>query len=253
MLDAKHISKYYKVHGNSFTALDDVSLTLGDGEFHAIVGESGSGKTTLAMIMCGLISADKGEVLLNDLPVTLKSRKKDRRICSQIQLVLQNSRGATDPRYTVYDTIAEPLRLLKKCGKNEEKDRVHALCEQLQLDCCLLEQPASILSGGQTKRLALARAFAAEPDILILDEAVSGMDVVLRKNILDLLKQLHDETGKTFLFITHDIDAALYTASHISVMKQGKMIEQVQYTGDTDVFKEDYSHILIRSSVPEKK
>lgn len=228
-----------------------MDLRLEDGMFCSIVGESGSGKSTLAQLLTGLISATSGSVLLDGKVISPRERKRSRNISRQIQLVLQNSKAALDPRYTVYDCIAEPIRYLRN-SRHEERETVEVLIEKMGLPPDILKSNSQKISGGQQKRVCIARALAAQPKVIILDEAVSGLDMAVRKNVLDLLKAIHSDTGKSFLFITHDIDAALYTSQKIAVMRGGGIVEEVMYSGDINAFKHHYSQLLISSSLPEK-
>ncbi|MGN1136678.1 MAG: ABC transporter ATP-binding protein [Oscillospiraceae bacterium] len=232
--------------------MEGTTLRLEDGMFCSIVGESGSGKSTLAQLLTGLISATSGNVFFDGKIVSPYERKRNGSISRQIQLVLQNSKAALDPRYTVYDCIAEPIRNFRKCSRSEEKETVEALIEKMGLPKDILKSNSQKISGGQQKRVCIARALAAQPKVIILDEAVSGLDMAVRKSVLDLLKTIHSNTGKSFLFITHDIDAALYTSQKIAVMRGGKIIEEVMYSGDINAFKHPYSQLLISSSLPEK-
>ncbi len=249
MLSAINVSKIYR--GEKKAAVNSVNFTLNEGEFCSLVGESGSGKSTLAQLMSGLIAATSGEIMYDNIRVSPKERRTSKKLCSEIQLVLQNSKAAVDPRFSVYNTIAEPIRNLRKCSRTEESEIITQLIRDIELDETILRQKASELSGGQQKRVCIARALAADPKIIIFDEAVSGLDMAVRKSILDLLKRVHSKTGKTFLLITHDIDAAIYTSSRIAVMRGGKILEDIYYSGDLGVFKKDYSKRLISSSLPQ--
>ena len=128
---------------------------------------------------------------------------------------------------------------------------VEALLRQMDLPLSLLRRRSHELSGGQQKRVCIARAITVSPQIVIFDEAVSGLDVIVRKSILDLLKNLQAENGYTYLFITHDIDVALYMAENIMVMKDGIIVDNVRYAGDTGCFKHPYSRLLVDSLLPE--
>lgn len=249
ILTANNITKCFVTDGKKFTSADNVSFSLDKNEFCSLVGESGSGKTTLVRIMSGLISPDNGNVICDGENITPKLRRKNKALCAKLQLVLQNSRAALDPHFSVYDCIAEPIKNLKKCSREEENKIVRELTEQMELPLNILERRSGELSGGQQKRICIARALAADPDYIIFDEAVSGLDAAVRKSVLDLLIRIQKSSGKGFLLITHDIDAALYTSQRIAVMKSGRILETVKYEGDTAVFKSDYSTILINSSL----
>lgn len=231
-------------------ALDNVSFTLNSGEFCGVVGESGSGKSTLAHIITGLIPADSGKILLDEKALSPVVKSKE--LCKKIQLVLQDSKSALDPHFTIYKCIAEPIRNLCKVTREKERHRVLELIRQTELTEDILKRKPYELSGGQQKRVCIARALAAEPEIIIFDEAVSGIDVIMRKNILELLKKVHRESGCTVLFITHDIDAALYMSSRIIVMKDGKIIENVKNNGAADCLMHPYSRMLVSAMLPEK-
>ena len=234
--------------GKKFNAVDNVSFFLDKNEFCSLVGESGSGKTTLVRIISGLISPDSGTVVCDGESLTPRLRRKNKVICAKLQLVLQNSRAALDPRFSVYESIAEPIKNLKKCSRDEERKTVEKFIEQMELPKSILSQRSGELSGGQQKRVCIARALAADPDYIIFDEAVSGLDAVVRKNVLDLLIKIQKNSGKGCLLITHDIDAALYISQRIAVMKSGRILESVNYSGNIQVFKSEYAKTLISSS-----
>lgn len=252
MIEVKHLWKQYgdqKIGAaeNATYAVRDVSLTLNPGEFCALVGESGSGKSTLAHLLCGLIPPTKGDILLDGASIAPTGRRRDRGLCARVQMVLQDGKSALDPRFTVYRSIAEPLRNLKHMSKDQEQARVLQLMDDMELPHTLQNHKAHQLSGGQQKRVCIARAIAAEPEIIVFDEAVSGLDVLVRKNILTLLKRLHHARRATYLFITHDMDVALYLADRILVMQEGVIVEDRQFTGDINCFTHPYSRLLLSS------
>lgn len=249
ILTADNITKCFVTDGQKFHAVDHESFFLDKNEFCSLVGESGSGKTTLVRIISGLISPDSGTVMCDGELLTPRVRRKNKALCAKIQLVLQNSRAALDPRFSVYESIAEPIKNLKKCSREEERKTVEKLMEQMELPQNILSRRSGELSGGQQKRICIARALAADPDYIIFDEAVSGLDAAVRKSVLDLLTEIQRNSGKGFLLITHDIDAALYTSQRIAVMKSGRILETVKYSGDIRVFKSEYAKTLINSSL----
>ena len=254
MLEARAVCKSFPHQNNArqrVEAVKDVDMTLRKGEFYALVGESGSGKSTLSRLLMGLIPPTSGEILLDGRSIVPRGRRRDRVLCSRLQLVLQDGKSALDPRFTIYDCIAEPLRNLTRCARREEERRVLALAEEIELPRECLRRRPSELSGGQQKRVCIARALAAEPELILFDEAVSGLDVLLRKSILDLLKRLHRAQGASYLMITHDIDVALYLADQVMIMKDGEIVEQVGYEGDTNCFAHPYSRLLLKAMLPE--
>ena len=252
-LTIDHVTKSYSTRDHSareLLALNDVSFAVEAGQFLAIVGESGSGKSTLAQIVTGLIPASRGTVHLDGTEISPRSRSKNKSISARIQLVLQDGKSALDPHFTVYKCIAEPLRNLCKLSREEEAARIHELMRQMELPGELLSRKPHELSGGQQKRVCIARALASRPEVIIFDEAISGLDVLLRKNILDLLRRIHKETGCTMLFITHDIDVALYMADRIIVMKDGCIVEDAFSSGDPACLTSAYSRTLVAAMLP---
>ncbi len=250
MLIAEHVSKTY---GNGFRAvpaLKDATLSMTPGELCVVVGESGSGKTTLARIMAGIMTPTEGGVFLDGKSIAPPARKKDRSICAGIQMVLQDGKSALDPRYSVYRSIAEPIQNLLRLSKKKERELVFSLMERMELPSDLADRVPSELSGGQQKRVCIARALATGPRYLIFDEAVSGLDVLLREKILTLIRDVHKQTGAATLMITHDMDVAMYMADRIVVMQKGQIIEDRLYTGDPGCLTHPYSRRLLKAMDP---
>lgn len=252
MLEARALCKDFRLPSGkgTFRAVDHVSFTLRKGETYALVGESGSGKSTLSRLLMGLIPLTEGDVLLDGKSLFSMTPSQSRLRFTQIQMILQDGKSALDPRFTVYGSIAEPLRNLLGLSPAEERERVETLMRQMELPLTLLSRHAGELSAGQQKRVCIARAVSVSPRLIILDEAVSGLDVILRKTVLDLLADLQRKNGYTYLLITHDIDAALYLADHIMVMKGGAIVESVRYNGNTDCFIHPYSRLLLETMLP---
>ena len=254
MLEARAIYKSFPGRENKHepvAAVQGVDVTLRRGETCALVGESGSGKSTLSKLLTGLIPPTSGDILLDGKSIVPSGRKRDYTLYTRIQLVLQDGKSALDPRLSVYESIAEPIRNLRKLPKCDEKQTIEGLLDEMALSKELLHRKPSELSGGQQKRVCIARALAVEPDYIIFDEALSGLDVIVRKSILDLLKRLHGARNTAYLFITHDMDMALYLASRILVMKDGEIVEQVSYKGKTGCFVHPYSQLLIGAMAPD--
>ena len=216
-----------------------------------IAGGTCSGKTTLSHIITGLIPPTSGKVFFDSNELENPNSNDHRDIFRKIQLVLQDSKSALDPHFTIYNCIAEPIRNLCKLSRADEKKRVLELMQQMELTADILKRKPHELSGGQQKRVCIARALAVSPDILVFDEAISGLDVLLRKSVLDLLKRIHQETGCTILFITHDMDVALYMASRIIVMKDGEVVEDTACGGTPECLHHPYSKLLAASMLPQ--
>jgi peptide/nickel transport system ATP-binding protein len=248
MLIAQQLSKEYTVKQKgknaSLQAVKPVSLTISSGKRYALVGESGSGKTTLARLLSGIITPTGGKVLLDGQNVC--GVKNRRAVYRKLQIIFQDTGSSLNPQMTVYNLIAEPLRNLLHLSHAEEKMQVYELMTRMGLPLEYCKRKPRELSGGQQKRICIARAIGVKPEIVIFDEAFSGLDVIVRKNILELLDDLHEELGCTYLMITHDIDVALYSADTIFVMKDGEIIERAQYQGDTACFTHEYSRLPLK-------
>ncbi len=253
MLKADHVVKFFRDSTRTAAAVKETTLELKPGEFCVLVGESGCGKSTLSRLLSGILKPDQGDVLLDGKSIIPPARRKDRRICADIQLVLQDSQSALDPRYTVYQSIAEPIRNLSKVSKTTEKETVYRILIQTGLSADIANRHARDLSGGQQKRVCIARALAASPRYLIFDEAVSGLDVLVKAQILDLIRDLHAQTGACYLMITHDMDVALYLASRILVMKDGEIVEDRAFAGKTSCFTHPYTRLLLEQMKPFAK
>lgn len=252
MLEAINITKSFSNSSSMFSenvvnAVKNVNLKLESGKFYALVGESGSGKSTLSRLLTGLIQPTSGEIRLNGETISSGKIKMNDSLRRRIQLVLQDGKSALDPHMNIYDCIAEPIRNFKLMARQDEVHRINELMNQMELPLDILKRKPHELSGGQQKRVCIARALAAKPEMIIFDESVSGLDVIVRKSILDLLLRLHAEQNSIYLFITHDMDVALYLANYISVMKDGVIIETVHYTGDSSCFTHPYSNLLLSS------
>ncbi len=230
VLTAGGLSKTYRLRGRSpqqgLAALDGVDLDLRAGTTHAIVGESGAGKSTLASILVGFTTADQGIVRLGGRDLTTVDRRQLREIRRDLQFVFQNPFTSLDPRFTVSRLIAEPLKAFGLVTDPARRtERVVELLTAVALDASYLERLPSQLSGGQRQRVAIARALALQPRILVLDEAVSALDVSVQAQILQLLVDLQAAYGLSYVFVTHDLGVVRLIADHVSVMKDGVVVE----------------------------
>ena len=255
MLSVKNLAKQYtcrdkKGRKTIVKAVDDVSFILEEKKSYSLVGESGSGKSTLARLLLYIEKPTRGQIKIDQLDLAKMNTRELRNKRADIQMVMQDGQSSLDPRLKIYDSVAEPLRNFLKISKKEEKRRVEALISKVELPLAVLDRLPHQLSGGQQKRVTIARAISINPKFIVFDEAVSGLDVTVRKKILDLLLRLRDESGSSYLFITHDIDVAMYMARNILIMKDGKIVEKLENISSLTEFKHDYSKVLIRSLPP---
>ena len=207
-------------------ALDGVSFTIFPGTTLAVVGESGSGKSTLASCLACLESPTTGNIWFEGKDIVKLEERARRQVRPKIQLIFQDPASSLNPRWSVLDILIEPLILESKFTREEMKQRASSLLERVGLSPDIVERPPSELSGGQRQRLAIARALALEPKLLILDEALSALDCSVQAQIANLLMDLQSSLGMTYLFITHDLAMAGHLADDLAVMNRGRIVEQ---------------------------
>lgn len=207
-------------------ALDGVSFTISRGTTLAVVGESGSGKSTLAFCLACLEKPTSGSIRFAGKEILKLDEKDLRAIRRKTQLIFQDPASSFNPRWKVLEILAEPVVLRGTLGRDEMRSRAHVLLEQVGLSPDMEAKLAMELSGGQRQRLAIARALMLDPQLLILDEALSALDCSVQAQIANLLAELQRTSGMTYLFITHDMAMAAHLADEIAVMSQGRIVEQ---------------------------
>ncbi|WP_347107969.1 ABC transporter ATP-binding protein [Paenarthrobacter sp. S56] len=250
VLQIKDLRKVYKLRqglgqATDFAAVDGVSFDVKRGTTTAIVGESGSGKSTVAKMVLQLESPTAGQIIFDGVDTAGLKGKELFKFRRRVQPIFQDPYGSLDPMYNIYRTIEEPLRVHKIGNAASREKKVRELLDQVALPQTTMQRYPNELSGGQRQRIAIARALALDPEVIICDEAVSALDVLVQAQVLNLLAELQDNLGLTYLFITHDLAVVRQIADHVCVMEKGKLVE----TGSTDaVFenpKEAYTQALL--------
>jgi peptide/nickel transport system ATP-binding protein len=235
-----------------YRAVDGVSFKIPRGTTHAIVGESGSGKTTTIRAVAGFQKATSGRITVDGLDLKDLRGETLRQFRRTVQLVYQNPFGSLDPRQTIFSVVEEPLLNFAPLAKAERAERVGSIIERVGLPQSVLTRRPHALSGGQRQRVAIARALVLEPKVVVLDEAVSALDVTVQAQILALLAKLQRELGLTYLFVSHDLAVVRQIADTVSVLHNGK---QVDHGRVEDVFERPtsaYTRELI-DAIPGKK
>lgn len=208
-----------------FTAVDDISFTVAKGSTHAIVGESGSGKTTTGRSIAMFNTPTSGSITVGGRDIVGLRGKALREERNNIQLVYQNPYGSLDPKQTIGQTVAEPLRNLKGASASSAKAKAKEFLDLVALNPDYYDRRPRELSGGQRQRVAIARAMIVEPELVILDEAVSALDVTVQAQILRLLARLQEELGLTYIFISHDLAVVNQISDTVSVLSKGQQVE----------------------------
>jgi peptide/nickel transport system ATP-binding protein len=229
-IEVKDLSKVYKIRGGrgaaaTLKAVDGVDFQIAKGTTMALVGESGSGKSTVAKLLLRLEDATSGEIRIDGTDTAPLKGKSLLALRRKMQPVFQDPYGSLDPLRNIGNTISEPLSVFKVGDTKSRRARVDELLDQVALPKSLVTRYPNELSGGQRQRVAIARALALKPEIVILDEAVSALDVLVQAQILQLLSDLQAELGLTYLFITHDLAVVRVIADNVSVMKSGRIVE----------------------------
>jgi len=225
LLSATGISKTYASGGRRVVALDNATITVARGETLGLVGPSGSGKSTLARVLLRLIEPDAGRVDFGGVDLLALSGEELRATRRRIQMVFQDPLGAFNPRATVGGALADPLRIHGIANGAKRPAAIGHLLERVELDPALASRAIHEISGGQRQRVAIARAIATKPDLIVLDEAVSALDVSVRAKILDLLVGLQREQDIAYVFVSHDLAVVRAISHHIAVMDAGRVVE----------------------------
>ena len=250
LIEVQDLRKVYKLRkGNfgseDFVAVEGANFTINRGETLALVGESGSGKSTIAKMVLQLEDPTSGTIKIAGNDISKYSSKQLFDLRRKLQPVFQDPYGSLDPLYNIGNVIMEPLNVHGVGDRESRRERVYELLDQVALPRELATRYPNELSGGQRQRVAVARGLALKPDILVLDEAVSALDVLVQAQILDLLAELQRDLGLTYLFITHDLAVVRLIADRVCVMQQGRIVEQATTEEVFENPQEEYTKNLL--------
>ena len=226
LLEVNNLKKYFKTNRGMLHAVDDISFKLEKGKTLGIVGESGCGKSTTGRCVMRLIEPTSGEILFEGKDLMSLNKKEMRSYRSDIQIIFQDPFSSLDPRNTIMQTISEAVKVTDKYKTKEEvENRVLELMDTVGLSRRLMNSYPHELDGGRRQRIGVARALAVEPKLIICDEPVSALDVSIQAQILNLLQELQEKLGLTYIFITHDLAVVNHISNDIMVMYLGKTVE----------------------------
>lgn len=232
LLETKNLSKYFTGKKGLLNrqpaqvkAVDHVSLTVNKGETLGLVGESGCGKSTLGRTILRLIPATEGQVLYNGEDILTYDKKKMWEMRRKLQIIFQDPYSSLNPRMTVYDLISAPLEVYKVGTKEERREMVEEILQEVGLDKQYLNRFPHEFSGGQRQRIGIARALILNPEFVVCDEAVSALDVSVRAQVLNLMRNMQQKKNLTYLFISHDLSVVRHISDRIAVMYLGSVAE----------------------------
>lgn len=235
LLQTKNLKKYFKTSYGNLHAVDGVSLSIYKGQTLGVVGESGCGKSTLGRTILRLLEATEGEVIYNGKNILESNNNDMRELRKEMQIIFQDPYSSLNPRMTVSEIIAEPL-IVNKIYKHKSymNNKVFKLMQTVELSEKLVNSYPHELDGGRRQRIGIARALALDPKFIVCDEPVSALDVSIQAQILNLMMDLQDELGLTYMFITHNLSVVKHISDEIAVMYMGQCIER---TSSLELFK----------------
>lgn len=226
------------------TAVDNVNLVIKQGKTTGLVGNSGCGKTTLSRMILGSVEADQGEIYYQGRALSGFDKKGWKQYRRQVQIIFQNPGDSFNPTQKIKESLLEPMKIQKLGTRKEQEEKVETVMELVGVPKILLTRYPHQLSGGEAQRLVLCRALTLNPQVLILDEPTSMLDVSVQAHIMNILKRLQQQLGLTYLFITHDLDLVSWMADELAVMNEGVLVEQGKTSEILEHPKEEYTRRL---------
>ncbi|OIK15110.1 peptide ABC transporter ATP-binding protein [Bacillus sp. MUM 116] len=250
ILEVRNLKKYFKSNNGTLHAVDDVSFSIQRGQTLGLVGESGCGKSTIGRLILGLHQATSGEILFNGQDICKMNKAQIHDLRKDLQIIFQDPFASLNPRMSIGEIIGEPLLIHKKVKRRAELDsEIRRLMDVVGLSKRFINSYPHELDGGRRQRVGIARALSLNPQFIVCDEPVSSLDVSIQAQVLNLLKDLQDEYGLTYLFITHDLSVVKYFSDKIAVMYLGQLVE---ISESDELFKKTihpYSQALL-SAIP---
>ena len=250
LVQVNNLCKYFQIsRKETLKAVDDVSFTINKGETVSLVGESGCGKSTTGRCMIRLYNPTRGEVLYNGKDIMKLSRAEQKEFCKKVQMIFQNPYSSLNPRMTVKEIVGEGL---KQHGMTQaETDaKVEKLLETVGLNKDHMSRFPHEFSGGQRQRIGIARALSVDPEFIICDEPISALDVSIQAQVINMLKNLQETMGLTYLFIAHDLNVVKYISDRVVVMYLGTIVETAETEELFSNTKHPYTKALL-SAIPE--
>lgn len=225
LIEVQGLKKYFDTPKGLLHAVDDVTFGIEKGKTMGVVGESGCGKSTLGRTMIHLLESTSGKILFEGQDVTSLSRKELRQFREKAQIIFQDPYASLNPRYTIADTIREPLRLSGRFSKEDVRVESERIMDLVGIENRLRDSYPHELDGGRRQRVGIGRALALNPSFVVCDEPVSALDVSIQAQVLNLLMDLQDQRGLTYMFVTHDLSVVRHISDNICVMYLGQLVE----------------------------
>lgn len=256
-MQINNVCVHYPIRGGFFNkmidqvkAVDGVTMAFEKGKTYGLVGESGSGKSTTGRAIIGLEKVTSGQIIFEGEDVTNQRRKRASSYNRDVQMIFQDAHSSMNPRKRVVDILAEPIRNFMKVSAQEERKRIKELLAIVGMSEDVLFKYPHEFSGGQKQRLGIARAVACSPKLIIADEPVSALDISVQAQVLNFMKDIQDEYGLSYLFISHDLGVVKHMCEHISIMYKGRLVE----TGTREDIYHDPKHLYtnrLLSAIPQ--